>query len=456
MRFFSNDTSIGDRRAWPVSRAMLVAVVFVLLSASLDSCLKRPIEKSTATQAGTPAPRVVDTSAAARDTSKGFISKQYDSLSHTFTNFFKSLLPPSQDTTKGVPVVTPPPATVTPPAATTELPTLPGFLNSPIQRKLEFDTSGNVTQRDVFLGGDIRTPVTTPLGAYLQAEEQQQITNGFEASVHHQIDTGTTVDQETGILGNYNSISIPIPPSIVPTIFGKPSINLRINGDVAIHLAYRDQQTYATAGANFFGSQTGLDFKQEINVSTSGTIGDKLKIGADWGSDRMFQYDNLLNFHYTGYPDEILQEFDAGNVTFNTPSKYIGLQQDLFGLKAITRFGPVYVTTLAAQKKGQRESKSFGGGAGAATEHIIYPWNYRRNRFFLDTSFIPRYESYYSAIPPNTNVGQAPTKVEVWTTTLYRTGVIPPRLAVAYYNLPAQSGGNYTLLRGGTGGLDDP
>lgn len=426
---------------------MVGIMLLVLAASSLDSCRKpKQIEKSNAT------PAIADTGANAQDTSKGFISEQYDSLSHKFTSFFKSLLPPGKDTTHGVLVATPPPSTAIPPAATTEPPTVPGFLNTPIKRQLEFDTNGNVTQRDVFLGGDVRAPVTTPLEAYLQAEEQQQITNGFEATVHKQIDTGTTVDQQTGILGNYNSISIPIPPSIVPTIFGKPSINLRVSGDVAIHLAYRDQQTYATAGANFFGSETGLDFKQEINVSTTGSIGDKLKIGADWGSDRMFQYDNLLNFHYTGYPDEILQEFDAGNVTFNTPSKYIGLQQDLFGLKAITRFGPVYVTTLAAQKKGQRESKSFGGGAGAATEHLINPWEYRRNRYFLDTSFIPRYETYYSTIPPNQNAQfQAPTKVEVWTTTQFNTAT-NIRHAVAIYNLPAQSGSNYSLLRGLSGG----
>ncbi len=267
---------------------------------------------------------------------------------------------------------------------------------------------------------------------------------GYEAAVHHTIDTGTTVDQQTGILGNYNSISIPIPPSIVPTIFGRPSINLRVNGDVAIHLAYRDQETYATAGANFFGSETGLDFKQEINVSTNGTIGDKLKIGADWGSDRMFQYDNLLNFNYKGFPDEILQEFDAGNITFNTPSKYIGLQQDLFGLKAITRFGPLYVTAVAAQKKGQRETKSFGGGSGSATDHIIRPWEYRKNRFFLDTSFIPLYQQYYSTIPPN-NSFVAPTKVEVWTTTTNKTD-LRARHANAYYYVPALAGGNYTPL----------
>ena len=429
---------------------MMVVLLLALLTVSLDSCLKKPIEKETNTPGG-----LIDTTAGLTDTTKGFLSEQYDSISHKFNSLLHLILPPKEDTTKGIPVVMPPPASVTPPVSTTPAPSLPGFMKSPVKREVQFDTSGNVTQSDVFMGSDVRTPVTTPLADYLQAEEDEQLRHNFEAMVHKEIDTGTTVDQQTGILGNYNSISIPIPPSIVPTIFGRPSINLRVNGDVAIHLAYRDQQTYATAGANFFGSETGLNFKQEINVSTNGTIGDKLKIGADWGSDRMFQYDNLLNFNYKGFPDEILQEFDAGNITFNTPSKYIGLQQDLFGLKAITRFGPIYLTTVAAQKKGQRESKSFGGGAGAATEHIIHPWEYRRNRFFLDTSFIKNYEAYYSTIPPNQGLGlQPPTKVEVWTTT---TNLTDPRArhAVAYYALPAQSGGNYAALRSGNGSLFD-
>ncbi|HET6401494.1 MAG TPA: hypothetical protein VFH95_08860, partial [Candidatus Kapabacteria bacterium] len=209
MRNFSSDNCIGERKVWPAPPLpILMAVLLVLVSLSLESCLKRPIEKSTAT------PGTVDTGTAAQDTTKGFLSEQYDSLSHKFTSFFHSLLPPGKDTTHGVAVVSTPPPPITPPAATTPPPALPGFLNSPIKRELQFDSSGNVTQRDVFLGSDVRTPVTTPLEAYLQAEEQQQITNGFEAAVHHEIDTGTTVDQQTGILGNYNSISIPIPPSI--------------------------------------------------------------------------------------------------------------------------------------------------------------------------------------------------------------------------------------------------
>ncbi len=219
---------------------------------SLDSCRKpKEIEKNPNTQAA-------DTT---KDTSQSFISQQYDSLSHKFTDFFSTLLPRGKDTTKGYPIVTTPPPDLNPPSVTPDVPALPGFLNSPIKRKIEFDTNGNIIQHDVFLGSDVRAPVTTSFQDYVHAEEDQTISSGFEAAMHKQIDTGKTVDQETGLLGDYNTISIPIPPSIVPTIFGKPSINLKVNGDVGIHMAYRDQVTYATAGANFFGSESGLDFE---------------------------------------------------------------------------------------------------------------------------------------------------------------------------------------------------
>ncbi len=444
LRFFSGFLYHASERARPASSTMRVTPVvwfvasILLVSAmlSLDSCRKaKEVEK--------PPTTTKDTTAAAKDTSQSFISQQYDSLSHKFTDFFSSLLPRGKDTTTGYPVVTTPPPDLMLPAVTPDVPAQPGFLTTPIKRKIEFDTNGNIVQHDVFLGSDVRTPTTMAFQDYLTQQEDQTITSGFEASVHKQIDTGKTVDQQTGLLGDYNTISIPIPPSIVPTIFGRPSINLKVSGDVGIHLAYRDQETYATAGANFYGSEQGLDFKQEININTSGTIGDKLKIGADWGSDRMFQYDNLLNFKYQGFPDEILQEFDAGNITFNTPSQYIAPQQDLFGLKAIMRFGPLYVTTVAAQKKGSRQSKSFGGGAGAATDHLIQPWLYKRNRFFLDTSFAKYYEPAYSTIPEGGQPVVQQGTVEVWTTT-NQPFAINVRQGTAFYNLPA-SGGGYPI-----------
>jgi hypothetical protein len=166
---------------------MALAIALFLLAGmlSLDSCRKpKEVEKTPTT--------AKDTTGAAEDTTKGFISQQYDSLSHQFSNFFSSILPRGKDTTTGYPIVTSPPPDVNTPAVTPEVPTLPGFLPTPIKRKIEFDTNGNVVQRDVFLGSDMRTPTTTPLEDYLHAQEDQTITSGFETAMHKQIDTGKT------------------------------------------------------------------------------------------------------------------------------------------------------------------------------------------------------------------------------------------------------------------------
>jgi hypothetical protein len=388
------------------------------------------------------------------DTSHSELGDQFDSLKHKVSSFLSSLLPPSfSDTTKPRTVLTPPSSDIRPPAVSPAAPSSGGFLSTPIRRRVEFNPDGSVTIRNQFLNSDVDVPMTMSFSDYLKNQQQYQLDNAFREGVHDIIDTSNKSDPNS-LLGGYNNITIPIPPSIVPSIFGKPSINLRINGDVAVHIAYRDNQFLATSGALFSGSETGLDFKQEINVSTNGTIGDKLKIGADWGSERSFQYENLLKLGYTGFPDEIIQSLEAGNVSMNTPSQYIGTQQALFGLKAVTRFGPLYVTSLVAQKKGDRQSKSFGGGAGSATatEHIIQPASYKRNSFFVDTGFVKYYEQYYSTTGTNPNV--IPTDsilygkddIQVWRGTVPQTNTAG-RLAIAWYNLGPRGAGYPAALR---------
>lgn len=403
----------------------------------------------------------VRTDTTAVDTSQSELSMQFDSLTNKVGSFLESLLPPKQDT--GRVVLTPPRPENESPVATDELPRSDGFLNTPIQREVEFDSLGNVIEKDVFLGGDVNDPLTRSFNEYIAMQRDRALVDGFRKSAAGHINDTTGAAGSGGWFNDYTQINIPIPPSIVPTIFGKPSLNLRVSGDVAVHLAYRDNQFLATTGGLFSGSETGLNFKQEINVSTNGTIGDKLKIGADWGSSRSFQFENLMKLGYQGYPDEILQSIEAGNVNLQTPSQYIGTQQALFGLKAVTRFGPAYVTTLAAQKKGDRQTRSFGGGAGggAAQETIIRPANYRRNSFFLDSTFIPNFEKYYSTVTPDpANIGNGPVisdkkDVEVWRSTDNLTE-IKRRAGVAHYDLGAlPSGGSYgPALRNATGVSD--
>ncbi|HYM19837.1 MAG TPA: cell surface protein SprA [Candidatus Kapabacteria bacterium] len=404
-----------------------------------------------------------------QDTSKVGAVSAVDSATNGITNaigkvgkFFGSLIPEFGGKDSVILIA---PRHPMHPSAEVVPPTKGDYPPSPNQRKLEFDSAGNITIHDQLLGADADVPQTYSLDQYIEQQREQNLHDGFikeaqnytstSASTSTGSKTGTTGTQQNttpGILSDYGHVEIPIPPSIVPTIFGKPSINLRVNGDVAIHLAYRDNQFLQTTGAYFNGSETGLDFRQEVNMNIQGSIGDKVKISTDFGSLRQFSFDNLFKLSYQGYPEEIIQSIEAGNVSLTTPSKYIGTQGALFGFKGVMRFGPMYLTAIAAQKKGERQTKTFGGGPGssAGTDFIIQPANYRRNSYFLDSSYIPLFEQVYSTIPlgtGNPDVVNA-ASVELWrSTTNIPTGNTRPEQVKAWYDLkPIPVGQSYRAV----------
>ncbi len=370
------------------------------------------------------------------DTSKVSIVNKIDSLAESISNtvgkvgdFLSNLIPGSHG--KDSTIVVAPQKIDNPAVKTTGPPTSGGFISTPVKRQLQFDSLGNVTVHDVVQGADVRQPETQNLDDYIKAQQEAALRNSFHDAAQKYVNTAaaganapdaSAQQKGNGILSDYGSISIPIPPSIVPTIFGRPSINLRVNGDVAIHLAYRDNKFLATTGALFAGSETGLDFKQEVNMNITGSVGDKIKINTDFGSLRQFNFDNIFKLSYQGFPEEIIQSIEAGDVTLKTPSKYIGIQSALFGFKSVMRFGPLYLTTIVAQKKGDHQSKTFGGGPGSSsgTDYVIQPANYRKNSFFLDTVYIPKYEKYYADVPmvqTTDNNSIVEGSVEVWRST---------------------------------------
>ncbi|MFI5262979.1 MAG: cell surface protein SprA [Candidatus Kapaibacterium sp.] len=403
-----------------------------------------------------------------KDTSKVGVVNSIDSLTNSIGNtigkvgdFFGNLIPGhgGKDST----ILVPPREVNNPAADPSEPPSSGGFVSTPVKRQIKFDSLGNVTVHDVVNGTDVRQSQTESLQNFLQAQREEGLTSSLHEAAQKYVNTGSAAKPDkndpsqkgTGVLADYGQISIPIPPSIVPTIFGRPSINLRVNGDVAIHLAYRDNQFLATTGALFSGSETGLDFKQEVNMNITGSVGDKIKINTDFGSLRQFSFDNIFKLSYQGFPEEIIQSIEAGDVTLKTPSKYIGIQSALFGFKSVMRFGPLYLTAIAAQKKGEHQSKTFGGGPGSSSgnDYVIQPANYRRNLYFLDTSYIPLFEQYNAQVPTGGNMPEIimENSVEVWRTTTTQS---PQKITGRewYGLLPVAPGNKYGVGYPGNGG----
>ena len=175
--------------------------------------------------------------------------------------------------------------------------------------------------------------------------------------------------------------------SAFTTIFGKPQVDLRVNGQADINAGFQysknDQQGARTGDA----TQLDPSFKQDLRLGITGTIGDKLKINVDWDTNNQFDYQNQVKLEYTGYDDEIIQKVEAGNVFLETPSQLISGGQSLFGIKSRFQLGNLSLTTIASQQEGQSNSLSIEGGS-ETTEFTLQPTDYDEDtHFFLGYYF---------------------------------------------------------------------
>ena len=204
--------------------------------------------------------------------------------------------------------------------------------------------------------------------------------------------------------------------SAFSTIFGKPQVDLRVNGQADINAGFdyrkSDQQVSATGDP----SQISPNFKQDLRLGITGTIGDKMQINVDWDTNNQFDYQNQVKLKYTGYEDEILQSVEAGNVFLETPSSLIRGGQSLFGLKSEFQLGNLSLTTVASQQEGQSKSLSIEGGS-EKTEFTLEPTEYDDNtHFFLSYYFRNRWNDALSQPPDivlSDGFGRI-TDIEVW------------------------------------------
>ncbi len=263
------------------------------------------------------------------------------------------------------------------------------------QKSVELDSTGQFVQiKETIAGKESRVMVTMPLSEYIEKmideinkKELNSLSRKYEL-LNQQDDLGS-------LLSDITNIEIPLPSASFLSIFGPPKINLRINGSVDIHGAWRNETTDGLTASALGNTRNEPDFSQQVQISVNGTIGDKLTIGADWNTERTFEYENQLKLHYKGYEDEIIQSIEAGNVSLQT-SPLIGGSEALFGVKAKFQFGPFTLTALASQKKGEVKEVSVSGGS-EKQEFSFQAYNYSENNYFLDTvyaSVLPEYNFF--------------------------------------------------------------
>jgi hypothetical protein len=306
-----------------------------------------------------------------------------------------------------------------------------------VRRDLVVDSLGRGVILSERVGGkDVRLPLSVPLTEYIAERRRFEVRRMF-AEEARKPPTVTQRDDLGELLTSITQIQIPIPQNPILSIFGKPVINLSISGAVDIKAGFRSTKSDQTQLSSLDQTRNEPDFSQEVQVNVSGTIGDKLNILADWNTQRTFEYENQLKIKYTGYDDEIVQSVEAGNVSLATPSTFIGSSQALFGVKALFQAGPLKLTGLASQKKGQIKEVEVSGGS-QRTQFQVRAWDYSTSNYFVDTSYIATYEEYVQSSPPNISNPLAQIlEEEVWVLS-QNTSIRDPneRQAIAFIDLP--------------------
>ncbi|MBI3195521.1 MAG: cell surface protein SprA [Ignavibacteriae bacterium] len=282
-------------------------------------------------------------------------------------------------------------------------------------RELSMDTLGRfVTIREQVNGVDVKVPITLTTEEYIRQRLEFEKMNNWR-TMTYVYNLNEKDDGLGGLFSSFTNIEIPVPQNPIFSIFGKNKISLRITGSIDIRAGFRNVTSDLQTLASTDQSRNEPDFKQDVSINVDGSVGDKLKINADWNTQRTFEFENSLKIRYQGYDDDIIKTIEAGNVSLSVPS-FVGSSQALFGIKSEMQFGPLKLTALVSQKKGSAKEVSVSGGSKAVGKDIS-PLRYSLSHFFVDTVYRKIFEEFHQEYPPRITGEMQQleiSEIEVW------------------------------------------
>lgn len=310
---------------------------------------------------------------------------------------------------------------------------------------IEFDTASNqVRIYEKVFGQPLGQPRMMSLDDFIAQRQREQERAMWERrSATYTLGDPPAVQKSEleKILGEGGEFKIPIPQNPIFSIFGAPTVSINVNAAVNVSAGWQWDNNNLTSISSLGSTQSAPFFNQNITVAASGRIGDKLKLSADFDNGRSFDFSNQLKISFGGGPgsdDDIIQTVEAGNVQLQTPSTLIGGSQALFGIKSSFKFGPLFLTTIASQKRGENKRMTISGGS-VKSQIAIKPYEYAQNHFFLDTIYKRFYDDYFASTPPTATPNMEPFNVqdlEVYEQV--KDASIPGQFqAIAWADLPA-------------------
>ena len=183
---------------------------------------------------------------------------------------------------------------------------------------------------------------------------------------------------------------------------GRASLSLNGNVTVTGNMIFQDQELVRSSLNETQNTHLEFDQKQHLNIQ--GKIGDRITVKMDQDSERQFEWENNIRIEYQGLEDDIFQKVEAGNISLSLPAtKYVtfsGKNQGLFGIKSISKLGPIDITTIASIEKAKKEQEEYKGGSQSNTQEIR-DVDWLKNRYFF---IHPWFRNGFSSIVNNKEV----------------------------------------------------
>ncbi len=158
---------------------------------------------------------------------------------------------------------------------------------------------------------------------------------------------------------------------------GRASLRVQGNINISGKLVNQDQELVRSSYREQQTKNFKFDQKQQLNVQ--GKVGERITISLDQNSERDFDWENTIRVDYQGDEDDILQRLEAGNISLSLPGTefvtFSGQNRGLFGIKALTRLGPVDITSIASLEKTQKETQKYKGSSELKATQIHFQLN---------------------------------------------------------------------------------
>ncbi|MFL2511122.1 MAG: cell surface protein SprA [Candidatus Neomarinimicrobiota bacterium] len=165
---------------------------------------------------------------------------------------------------------------------------------------------------------------------------------------------------------------------------GKASLRVQGNIQLTGKLVNQDQELVRSSFKE--QEQRNFKFDQKQQLMVQGKVGDRITVSLDQNSERDFDWENTIRIDYRGDEDDILQKLELGNISLSLPSTefvtFSGQNKGLFGVKALSKLGPINITSIASIEKTKKQSQKYKGNSELKI-NTIQDYEYRKNLYFF-------------------------------------------------------------------------